>query len=131
MRNWGSRSLPRENPATMPPRMVGMAPKQGDVFRIGCGAGFAADRLAPAVDLAKRGQLDVLVLECLGERTVAFAHRDRMADPRRGYNSLLDRRMRALLPACHPARTTLITKMGAAHTRPPAERTRHHARGPC
>ena len=84
-------------------------------FRIGTGAGFSADRLEPAVDLAKRGALDVLVLECLGERTVAFAHRDRMADPRRGYNSLLERRMRALLPACRAAGTTIITNMGAAN----------------
>ncbi len=92
-------------------------------FRIGTGAGFSADRLEPAVDLAKRGALDVLVLECLGERTVAFAHRDRMADPRRGYNSLLERRMRALLPACRAAGTTIITNMGAANPRAAAERT--------
>ena len=92
-------------------------------FRIGTGAGFSSDRLEPAVDLVKRGTLDVLVLECLGERTVAFAHRDRMADPRRGYNSLLERRMRALLPACRAAGTTLISNMGAANPRAAAERT--------
>jgi hypothetical protein len=92
-------------------------------FRIGTGAGFSADRLEPAVDLAKRGALDVLVLECLGERTVAFAHRDRMADPRRGYNALLERRMRALLPSCREAGTTIITNMGAANPRAAAERT--------
>ena len=99
-----------------------------DTFRIGTGAGFAADRLDPAVDLARRGKLDVMVLECLGERTVAFAHRDRMADPRRGYNSLLDRRMRALLPVCHAAGTIVITNMGAANPRAAAERTRDLAR---
>ena len=97
-------------------------------MRIGTGAGFSADRLEPAVDLAKRGELDVMVLECLGERTVAFAHRDRMADPRRGYNSLLERRMRVLLPACHAAGTTIITNMGAANPRAAAERTRDIAR---
>jgi hypothetical protein len=97
-------------------------------MRIGTGAGFSADRLEPAVELAKRGQLDVMVLECLGERTVAFAHRDRMADPRRGYNSLLGRRMYALLPACHAAGTTMITNMGAANPRAAAERTRDIAR---
>jgi len=105
-----------------------MPSRQSDIFRIGCGAGFAADRLAPAVDLAKRGRLDVLVLECLGERTVAFAHRDRMADPRRGYNSLLERRMRALLPVCHAAGTTIISNMGAANPRAAAEKTRDIAR---
>ena len=69
-----------------------------------------------------------MVLECLGERTVAFAHRDRMSDPRRGYNAHLDRRMRALLPACRAARTTIISNMGAANPRAAAMRTRDIAR---
>jgi len=99
-----------------------------DVFRIGTGAGFAADRLGPAIDLARRGRLDVMVLECLGERTVAFAHRDRVADPWRGYNNHLDRRMRVLLPACRAAGTVLITNMGAANPRAAAQRTREIAR---
>lgn len=92
-------------------------------FRIGTGAGFSSDRLDPAVDLVERGKLDAVVLECLGERTVAFAHRDRMADPARGYNSHLERRMRALLPACRKAGTVMITNMGAANPRAAAERT--------
>ena len=92
-------------------------------FRIGTGAGFSSDRLEPAVDLVERGELDAIVLECLGERTVAFGHRDRMADPSRGYNSLLDRRMRALLPACRKAGTVMITNMGVANPRAAAECT--------
>ncbi len=93
------------------------------IYRIGTGAGFSSDRLDPAVDLVERGKLDCLVLECLGERTVAFAHRDRMADPKRGYNAHLERRMRALLPACRKAGTIMITNMGAANPRAAAERT--------
>jgi hypothetical protein len=92
-------------------------------FRIGTGAGFSSDRLEPAIDLVERGELDAIVFECLGERTVAFGHRDRMADPSRGYNSLLERRMRALLPACRKAGTVMITNMGAANPRAAAERT--------
>ena len=97
-------------------------------FRIGTGAGFSADRLDPAVDLVERGALDAIVLECLGERTVAFAHRDRMADPKRGYNAHLERRMRALLPACRRAGTVMITNMGAANPRAATERTLAAAR---
>jgi hypothetical protein len=97
--------------------------RSSQIFRIGTGAGFAADRLDPAVDLAERGALDVMVLECLGERTVAFAHRDRVADPARGYNAHLERRMQALLPSCHASGTTIVTNMGAANPRAAAERT--------
>ena len=98
------------------------------IFRIGTGAGFSSDRLDPAVDLVERGTLNAIVLECLGERTVAFGHRDRMADPQRGYNSLLERRMRALLPACRKAGTMMITNMGAANPRAAAARTLDVAR---
>src|SRR5258708_6725836 len=70
-----------------------------------------------------------MVLECLGERTVAFAHRDRMADPARGYNAHLERRMRALLAPCRASGTTIITNMGAANPRAAAERTLALARG--
>jgi len=103
-------------------------PTKPDTFRIGTGAGFSADRLEPALDLARHGALDVMVLECLGERTVAFAHRDRMADPSRGYNAHLERRMRALLAPCRAAGTVIISNMGAANPRAAAERTREIAR---
>jgi hypothetical protein len=92
-------------------------------FRIGTGAGFSSDRLDPAVDLVERGRLDAIVFECLGERTVAFAHRDRMANPTRGYNNHLERRMRAMLPLCRRTGAVLITNMGAANPRAGAERT--------
>ena len=84
-------------------------------LRIGCGAGFSADRLDPALDLAERGQLDALVFECVGERTLAFGHRDRLADPNRGYNPLLERRLRAVLRACQNANTRIVTNMGVAN----------------
>lgn len=97
-------------------------------FRIGCGAGFSADRLDAAVDLVARGGLDLVVLECLGERTLTFGHRDRRADPRRGYNALLERRMCALLPVLRAAGTRLVTNMGVANPRAAGEATAAVAR---
>ena len=97
-------------------------------FRIGCGAGFSSDRLDPAVDLARRGRLDALVFECIGERTLAFGHRDMRADPSRGYNPLLDRRMRAILPLTFAAGTRVVTNMGVANPMAAAERTVEVAR---
>jgi hypothetical protein len=97
-------------------------------LRIGTGAGFAADRLDAAVDLARRGKLDVLVLECLGERTVAFAHRDRTLNPLKGYNAHHERRMRELIPVCSEAKTKIVTNAGAANPKSAAERTVEIAR---
>ena len=99
-----------------------------DNLRIGTGAGFSADRLDPAVELVAKGRLDVIVFECIGERTLAFGHRDRMADPAAGYNPLLERRLRAVLPLCVEHGTRLITNMGVANPKGAAERTADVAR---
>ncbi|MEM9030589.1 MAG: acyclic terpene utilization AtuA family protein [Pseudomonadota bacterium] len=85
------------------------------MFRIGCGAGFSSDRLGPAVDLARDGALDVLVFETIGERTLAFGHRDRQANPARGFNPHLAARMRAVLPQCRANGTRIVTNMGVAN----------------
>lgn len=98
------------------------------ILRIGCGAGFSSDRLDASVLLVERGRLDWVALECLGERTMAFAHRDRTRDPAKGHNPLLERRMRALLPACRAHRTRLVSNMGAANVPAAALRTVEVAR---
>jgi hypothetical protein len=103
-------------------------PANDSLFRIGTGAGFSADRLDPAVDLARHGALDAMIIECLGERTLAFSHRDKAASPESGYNPLLERRMRALLRPCHDAGTTIVTNMGAANPDAAAARTVQVAR---
>lgn len=83
--------------------------------RIGGGAGFAGDRIEPAVDLVCRGSLDYLVLECLGERTIALAQLQRLRDPATGYDRLLERRLTALLAPLVETRTRLVTNAGSAN----------------
>jgi len=84
-------------------------------IRIGCGAGFSGDRLEPALVLAEKSELDYLVLECLAERTIALAQKRRLQDPAKGYDPLLERRIRMLLPALKKNNIKLITNMGAAN----------------
>ena len=84
-------------------------------IRIGGGAGFSGDRIEPAVLLAQKGELDYLVLECLAERTIALAQKRKMADPSKGYDPLLEKRMEALLPFLIKNNIRLITNMGAAN----------------
>ncbi|MCE7029646.1 acyclic terpene utilization AtuA family protein [Jiella avicenniae] len=83
--------------------------------RIGAGAGFGGDRIDPAVALARDGALDYLVFECLAERTIALAQLARVADPSEGYDKLLERRIRAVLPDCLRNGTRIVTNMGAAN----------------
>ena len=84
-------------------------------IRIGAGAGYAGDRIPPAVELARHGQLDYLVFECLAERTIALAQLERRQQPDKGFDPLLAERMRAVLPVCMAQGTRIISNMGAAH----------------
>ena len=84
-------------------------------LRIGAGAGYAGDRIPPALALAEKGQLDYLVFECLAERTIALAQLEKIQNPMRGFDPLLSARMKAVLPACMAHGTRIITNMGAAN----------------
>lgn len=96
--------------------------------RIGAGAGFSADRIEPAVELAESGRLDFLVFECLAERTIALSQLRKREDPAAGYDPFLEDRMRAVLPACHRSGTRIISNMGAANPRAAAQKTLEIAR---
>ncbi|MDT6979617.1 acyclic terpene utilization AtuA family protein [Levilactobacillus zymae] len=84
-------------------------------IRIGSGAGYADDRIEPAIDLINRGNLDYIGFECLAERTIAIAQNQKQADPTKGYNDLLEYRFSKILPAIKAHPTKVITNMGAAN----------------
>src|SRR3954469_12247102 len=97
-------------------------------IRIGSGAGYSGDRIEPAIELAEKGEIQYLVFECLGERTVALAQQARMKDPNGGYDPLLEDRMRAVLPACAANAIKIVTNMGAANPQAAARKTAEVAR---
>ena len=84
-------------------------------MRIGSGAGFAGDRIEPAVDLVREGALDDLVLECLAERTIALAQQRRRGDPTLGYDVRAAQWFRALLPVAIDRGTRIVSNLGAAN----------------
>ena len=86
-------------------------------IRIGTGAGYGGDRIDPAVQLLEKGNLDYIVFECLAERTIAIAQKEKLRDPSLGYNHMLLPRMEKALPLCRATGTKLITNMGAANPR--------------
>ena len=92
-------------------------------IRIGSGAGYSGDRIEPAVELAEKGDIQYLVFECLGERTVALAQQARMKNPDGGYDPLLEERMRAVLPVCAAKDIKIVTNMGAANPEAAARKT--------
>ena len=97
-------------------------------IRIGSGAGYSGDRIEPALELAEKGDIQYLVFECLGERTVALAQQARMKNPDTGYDPLLEERMRAVLPVCAAKGIKIVTNMGAANPLAAARKTASLAR---
>ncbi|MGQ1231219.1 acyclic terpene utilization AtuA family protein [Acinetobacter baumannii] len=88
-------------------------------IRIGSGAGYAGDRVEPAIELAEKGNLDYLVFECLAERTIALANQAKLKNPNDGYDVLLEKRFRSVLPFIQDkngkTRFKIISNMGAAN----------------
>lgn len=91
------------------------------VCRIGAGAGFAGDRVDPAVALAASGEIDVVALECLAERTLLPALKARAVDPATGFDPRLRRRLTPLLPAARANRCRVVSNLGQANPRAAGE----------
>lgn len=85
------------------------------VYRIGSGAGFAGDRVDPAVALAASGQVDAVALECLAERTLVPGIKARHDNPNAGFDTRLRRRLTPLLPAAAKTNCKIISNLGSAN----------------
>src|SRR5690554_3733866 len=90
-------------------------------IRIGSGAGYAGDRVEPAIELMKNGNVDYIAFECLAERTIAIAQEQKLKDPNKGYNGLLEYRMEKILPLCKEDKVKIITNISAANPKSAAK----------
>lgn len=92
---------------------------------IGCAAGFSGDRTdaaGPVVDTliarlaaGPEGQRAFLIFETLAERTLALAQLRRRADPRGGYEPLLEAMLRPVLKRCLAHGIRIVGNFGAAN----------------
>ena len=100
-----------------------------DVIRIGAGSAWWGDRIEPAALNATEGNLDYLSFETMAEATVSAAQVRKRRDPAfPGYDTYLDDRMQAVLPACLEHRTKIITNQGWINPEGAAERIVHWLR---
>lgn len=90
-------------------------------IKIGSGAGYADDRLEPALDIIRDGDINYIVFECLAERTIAIAQQRKINHPNEGYDSLLEYRMAQVLPLCVENNVKIVTNMGAANPKAAAK----------
>jgi hypothetical protein len=98
-------------------------------IRIGSGAAWWGDRVDPAALNAERGQLDYLCFETMAEATVSAAQVRARRDPGfPGYDTYLDDRMRAVLPACMRQGTRIVSNQGWINPDGAAQRIVHWLR---
>lgn len=96
-------------------------------IRIAAGAGYAGDRIEPALDNIRRGNVEYIIFECLAERTIALAQQEKYHDPEKGYNFLLDYRMEKVIPLLKEHPVKVITNMEAANPQAAAKRMKEIA----
>lgn len=84
-------------------------------IRIGCGAGCSYDRIEPAEELIKYGELDYIVFECLAERTMADNMQSKLKDSKLGYTPMLEERMERMLKIAIDNNVKIITNMGGSN----------------
>lgn len=83
------------------------------IIRIGTGSGWWGDRISPAAELAKHGQLDYLCFETMAEATISAAQVRARRDPSFvGHDTYLEDRLRAVLPACLEHGTKIVSNQG-------------------
>src|ERR1041385_4832740 len=90
-----------------------MKTRQTGAIRIGGGSGFLNDRVDAALELVERGNIDVLMMETLAERTLALLHVARRKGGK-GYWESLEGRLDVLLPALAKHGTKFVTNAGGA-----------------
>ncbi|MFT0850426.1 acyclic terpene utilization AtuA family protein [Achromobacter sp. F4_2707] len=92
-------------------------------IRIGSGSAWWGDRVEPAVINAERGKLDYLCFETMAEATVSAAQVRSRRDPCfPGYDTYLEDRMRAVLPACVEQGIRIISNQGWINPKGAAQR---------
>jgi len=83
--------------------------------KIAAGAGYAGDRIEPALDIIRRGNAEYMIFECLAERTIALSQKEKEKNDKGGYDPLLEYRMEKILPLLTEHPIKIITNMGAAN----------------
>lgn len=92
-------------------------------IRIGSGSAWWGDRVEPAVINAERGKLDYLCFRTMAEATVSAAQVRSRRDPCfPGYDTYLEDRMRAVLPACVEQGIRIISNQGWINPKGAAQR---------
>lgn len=93
-----------------------MSKASGKVIRLGGGGGFAGDRIDAAVELAERGNIQYLCWDSLSENELSLVTMRKLSDPSfAGYDTMLESRMKEILPPAITHKIKIISNMGSTN----------------
>lgn len=84
--------------------------------KVAAGGSMWGDALEPALDLAKRGDIDYLGFDFLAELTMSMLHRQRRRNPELGYATDIVPWLRELLPITRERGIRIVTNAGGANS---------------
>ncbi|WP_260287166.1 acyclic terpene utilization AtuA family protein [Peribacillus aracenensis] len=90
--------------------------------RIGSGSGFWGDNLDPAIELVKKGEINYLAYDFLGEPTIPLLQKMRRKSPEKGYVPSISTVCRTVLPLCLEKGIKILTNAGGANPEACAEK---------
>lgn len=97
-------------------------------IRIGSGSGFWGDNLDPAIEIAKKGNVQYLAYDFLGEPTIPLLQKMRQKNPAQGFVPSIRAVVRGVLPICLEKGIRILTNAGAANPQACAESIMEAAR---
>ncbi len=95
-------------------------PNGGKLVRVGAAGGFETDRVDASKDVIQRGEIDYAIFDCQSEFTIIDCYHRKMAGgvP---YDSMLELRLRELLPDCFKKGIKFIANAGGIGVQEAAE----------
>ncbi len=97
--------------------------------RIGSGSASAEDRIEPAIELARLGNIQYLCFDTLSEKEIQTATLRKLRNPAAGFDNHIEMRLEPLLPMCAEKGIKIISNMGSANPRGAVELIRTIAKG--
>jgi len=93
-----------------------MNTKSGKVIRLGGGGGFASDRIDAALELVEKGNINYLCSDSLSENELSLVTMRKLQDQSfPGYDTMLQIRMKDILPVALRRKVKIIGNMGSTN----------------
>ncbi|MGD2155559.1 MAG: DUF1446 domain-containing protein [Anaerolineales bacterium] len=86
-----------------------------NLLKIGGGSACPGERLEPAIELVEKSDIDYIIFDSLSESEMLAFERRKLSHPNEGYDTYMEKRLRAIWSICARKGIKIIGNMGAAN----------------